>query len=148
MNRFAISTIGFTKTTAENFFERLLRSGVKTVYDVRLNNTSQLAGFAKAKDLEYLLEKIGKIKYAHLPVLAPTSEMLNSYKKQKGDWDVYEARFLNLMEDRRIEQRLTPEMFDASCLLCSEDKPHQCHRRLVCEYLNEKWGNALEVRHL
>lgn len=148
MIRSKVSTIGFTKTTAEGFFERLLKSGTKTVFDVRLNNSSQLAGFAKAKDLKYLLEKIGQMKYVHLPILAPTSEMLTSYKKEKGDWSIYQTRFLNLMQEREIEKRLTPEMLQASCLLCSEDKPHHCHRRLVCEYLNEKWGNVLEVCHL
>ena len=74
--------------------------------------------------------------------------MLKAFKKDKGDWGVYEGRFLQLMEQRRIEQRLKPEEFDGACLLCSEAKPHHCHRRLVCEYLNNKWDSALNVRHL
>ena len=147
MTHSSISTIGFTKTTAEGFFGRLLKSNVKTLIDVRLNNTSQLAGFAKAKDLEYLLKKIGNIRYSHLPILAPTADILTAYKKEKGDWALYEQRFLNLMSDRKIESRLTPEMLDGACLLCSEDKPHHCHRRLVAEYLKEKWGDV-EIQHL
>jgi len=143
-----VSTIGFTKTTAEGFFERLLNSGVKKVVDVRLHNTSQLAGFAKADDLSYFLKKIGGIQYAHEPLLAPTDAMLKAYKKEKGDWGAYEARFLTLMSERQIEHRLRPEMLNAACLLCSEATPHHCHRRLVCEYLNEKWDGALVVRHL
>jgi len=143
-----VSTIGFTKTTAAGFFERLLNAGVKKVVDVRLHNTSQLAGFAKADDLAYFLRKIGGIEYVHQPLLAPTDPMLKAYKKEKGDWDAYEERFLGLMSERHIEARLKPEMFDGACLLCSEATPHRCHRRLVCEYLNEKWGGALEVRHL
>jgi uncharacterized protein (DUF488 family) len=143
-----VSTIGFTKTTAEGFFERLLRSKVRSVLDVRLNNTSQLAGFAKAKDLKYLLSKIGDIKYQHLPILAPTGDILTAFKKEKGDWSLYESRFLRLMAERRVEDRLKPEMLDQACLLCSEDTPHYCHRRLVCEYLNDKWGNVLRVNHL
>ena len=74
--------------------------------------------------------------------------MLKAYKKEKGDWGAYEQRFLGLMKERQIEQRFKPEMFEGACLLCSEDKPHHCHRRLVCEYLNEKWDGALEVHHL
>ena len=143
-----VSTIGFTKTTAEGFFERLLRSGVKRVVDVRLHNTSQLAGFAKSDDLAYFLKKIGGIEYAHQPLLAPTGAMLKAYKKEKEDWDAYEARFMTLMAERQIENRLGPEMLDGSCLLCSEPTPHHCHRRLVCEYLNDKWNGALSVRHL
>jgi len=143
-----ISTIGFTKTTAEGFFERLLKSGVKRVVDVRLRNTSQLAGFAKSDDLAYFLKKIGGIEYAHQPLLAPTDAMLKAYKKEKGDWDAYEARFMALMAQRQIENRLRPEMLEGTCLLCSEATPHHCHRRLVCEYLNDKWNGALTVRHL
>ena len=143
-----VSTIGFTKTTAEGFFERLLKSGVKRVVDVRLHNTSQLAGFAKSDDLAYFLKKIGGIEYAHQPLLAPTDAMLKAYKKEKGDWDAYEARFMALMAQRQIENRLRPEMLEGTCLLCSEATPHHCHRRLVCEYLNDKWNGALTVRHL
>jgi uncharacterized protein (DUF488 family) len=143
-----VSTIGFTKTNAEGFFERLLRAGVKKVVDVRLHNTSQLAGFAKADDLAYFLKKIGGIQYVHQPLLAPTDPMLKAYKKEKGDWGAYEQRFLGLMSERQIENRFKPEMFDGACLLCSEDKPHHCHRRLVCDYLNEKWNGALDVHHL
>lgn len=143
-----VATIGFTKTNAKGFFERLLKSGVKKVVDVRLNNTSQLSGFAKANDLEYFLDKIGGIKYAHQPMLAPTDSMLRAYKKEKGDWREYEIKFLKLMSDRKIENQLKPEMFESVCLLCSEDTPHHCHRRLVVEYLNNKWGGALSVKHL
>lgn len=143
-----VSTIGFTKTTAEGFFERLLDAGVKKVVDVRLHNTSQLAGFAKANDLAYLLKRIGGIEYVHQPLLAPTDPMLKAYKKEKGDWQTYEGRFLELMSERRVEARLRPEMLDGACLLCSEATPHHCHRRLVCEYLNEKWTGALDVCHL
>ena len=148
MPKIAVSTIGFTRTTAEGFFERLLESGVKRVVDVRLHNTSQLAGFAKFDDLAYFLKKIGGIDYMHQPLLAPTDAMLKAYKKEKGDWDAYEARFMTLMAERQIENFLGPEMLDRTCLLCSEATPHHCHRRLVCEYLNDKWDGALSVRHL
>lgn len=148
MTKAKVSTIGFTKTTAEGFFDRLLKAGVKKVVDVRLHNTSQLAGFAKADDLAYFLKKIGGIQYMHQPLLAPTDPMLKAYKKEKGDWRAYEERFLGLMAERQIENRFKADMFDGACLLCSEDKPHHCHRRLVCEYLNKKWDDALEVHHL
>lgn len=143
-----ISTIGFTKTNAAHFFGRLIDADVKLVIDVRLNNTSQLAGFAKADDLPYFLSKLGGIRYVHKPELAPTDTMLKEYKKEKGDWILYEQRFLGLMQSRRIEEKFRPEMFEGACLLCSEDKPHHCHRRLVCDYLNGKWGGSLSVRHL
>ncbi|WP_316185328.1 DUF488 domain-containing protein [Bradyrhizobium sp. SZCCHNRI1003] len=148
MGKAKVSTIGFTKTTAEGFFERLLKAGVKKIVDVRLHNTSQLSGFAKADDLAYFLKSIGEIKYVHEPLLAPTDPMLKAYKKERGDWSAYEKRFLALMAERHVEKCFKPEMFDGACFLCSEDAPHHCHRRLVCEYLNEKWDGVLDVRHL
>jgi uncharacterized protein (DUF488 family) len=144
----SVATIGFTKSTAERFFERLIGAGVRRVIDVRLHNTSQLAGFAKADDLGYLLGKIGGIDYVHEPLLAPTDDILTAYKKEKGDWAEYQRRFLDLMAERRIEDRLKPESLAGACLLCSEATADHCHRRLVCEYLNDKWGGRLEVRHL
>lgn len=142
-----VFTIGFTKTSAESFFGRIQKAGVRKLVDVRLNNVSQLAGFAKRDDLRYFLEALCGIEYAHRPELAPSQEMLEAYKKQKGQWADYEKRFLQLIADRRIEETIPREAIDGSCLLCSEDKPHHCHRRLVAEYLNTQWG-GLEIVHL
>ncbi len=148
MNSTPVATIGFTKSTAERFFERLLAADVTKVIDVRLHNTSQLAGFAKAEDLAYLLGKVGGIGYGHEPLLAPTDDILTAYKKEKGDWGEYRSRFLSLMAERKIENRLKPDALAGACLLCSEATPDHCHRLLVCEYLNGKWGGRLTVRHL
>jgi uncharacterized protein (DUF488 family) len=142
-----VFTIGFTKKTAQRFFDLLRTSGAKRIVDVRLNNVSQLAGFAKKEDLAFFLKEICGMDYVHLPVLAPTQEMLDQYKKQRGDWQTYEARFLELMRQRRIEETLPRDVIGDGCLLCSEDKPHHCHRRLVAEYLRQHWG-SIEVAHL
>jgi uncharacterized protein (DUF488 family) len=142
-----VFTIGFTKTSAESFFSRLQKAGVKKVLDVRLNNVSQLAGFAKKNDLRYFLKAIGGIDYAHEPQLAPTKELLDAYKKNGGEWAEYEKQFLALMGDRQVEQTVPRVSIDGACLLCSEDKPQHCHRRLVVEYLQSKWG-GLDVAHL
>jgi uncharacterized protein (DUF488 family) len=142
-----LHTIGFTKKTAKNFFELLMSAGVKTVIDVRLNNVSQLAGFSKKPDLEYFLKAIGGIEYIHRVDLAPTQDILDQYKKQKGDWNTYEELFLSLMEKRQIETKIDPKILENACLLCSEPTAHQCHRRLVAEYLQGKLGN-LKINHL
>ncbi len=140
-------TIGFTQKTAQKFFETLKKAGVKRVIDTRLNNVSQLAGFAKKSDLQYFLKTIADMDYIHLLDLAPTKEILDEYKKKKGDWATYEQKFLQLIANRQIEQKVSPEQMDNACLLCSEAKPHRCHRRLVAEYLNQKWDN-LNICHL
>jgi uncharacterized protein (DUF488 family) len=140
-------TIGFTKKNAQQFFDTLMKSGVKRVIDTRLNNVSQLAGFAKREDLKYFLRMIGNIEYIHLLELAPTKDILDTYKKEGGDWETYEKKFLQLMSDRKIEERISPDILQGGCLLCSEAKPHHCHRRLVAEYLNKKWGNV-KICHL
>jgi uncharacterized protein (DUF488 family) len=140
-------TIGFTKKPAEIFFGRLKEAGVRRLIDVRLNNVSQLAGFTKREDLRYFSNAIGNIDYLHAPDLAPTADILDSYKKHKGDWALYERQFLDLIEARHIERHFQPEMFDSGCLLCSEEQPHHCHRRLVAEYLKKHWGNV-EIEHI
>jgi uncharacterized protein (DUF488 family) len=142
-----IFTIGFTRKSAEAFFTELKDAGVKRLVDVRLNNTSQLAGFTKKDDLQYFTRAICGIDYIHVPELAPTAEILDAFKKRKGDWRVYEEQFLDLMRSRRIEETVSRDLIDGGCLLCSEEKPDHCHRRLVAEYLRDKWGD-IEIVHL
>jgi uncharacterized protein (DUF488 family) len=140
-------TIGFTGKTAEQFFTRLQQAGVRTLIDTRLNNVSQLAGFAKRRDLEYFLKVITGIAYVHDTELAPTDEILDAYKKKKISWDEYENRFNELLERRAPETRRPPSDFDHACLLCSEPTPDHCHRRLVAERLKRAWPR-IEVLHL
>ena len=142
-----VYTIGFTKKPASVFFELLRESGAKRLVDVRLNNVSQLAGFAKKGDLEYFLRKICRMKYVHMPELAPTAEMLDDYRKGRRDWATYERQFLSLIDERGISKLGIKRTIANSCLLCSEDKPERCHRRLVAEYLDRHWGDV-EVVHL
>lgn len=140
-------TIGFTGKSAERFFGLLENAGVRHLVDVRLRNTSQLSGFAKASDLKYFLRRVSGIEYSHHSELAPTDELLDGYKKEKGTWAEYERKFLELMASRSIESTLVREELRDACLLCSEDKPTECHRRLVAEYLKDKWGD-IEIGHL
>ncbi|WP_254444756.1 DUF488 family protein [Anabaena sp. UHCC 0187] len=141
-------TIGFTQKKAEQFFETLIKSGVKRVIDTRLNNVSQLAGFAKKSDLEYFLQKIGGIEYIHILDLAPTKDILDAYKKKEITWDSYEQKFNQLITQRQIERKLSIDIIDKSCLLCSELKPHNCHRRLVAEYLQTHLEKTIKIHHL
>ena len=140
-------TIGFTKKSAETFFSRLQIAGVRKVVDVRLNNNSQLAGFSKRDDLAYFLRTIGGIGYRHTLPLAPTAELLDRYRKVDHDWEGYERDFRTLIAGRQVERSFTPTEMDGACLLCSEDKPHRCHRRIVAEYLRDSW-NDVEIVHL
>jgi len=142
-----VFTVGFTKKSAAEFFEKLRDAGVKRVVDVRLNNVSQLAGFSKRDDLQYFLKEILHIDYVQAPLLCPTQDLLDAYRKSKGRWEDYERDFLRLMQERHIEKRIDPSLLAGGCLLCSEDKPHHCHRRLVVEYLQGHWGN-LSIKHI
>jgi uncharacterized protein (DUF488 family) len=143
-----IYSIGFTQKTAARFFGLLRQSGIRRLVDVRLNNISQLAGFAKRDDLAYFLREICGIEYVHVPLLAPTQEILDKYKKQKGTWEEYERRFLDLMNQRHVETELDRDLFAVpAVLLCSEPTAEQCHRRLVLEYLSGTWGD-IQSLHL
>ncbi len=143
-----IYSIGFTKKTAQQFFGLLRGAGIKRLLDVRLNNVSQLAGFAKREDLAFFLKEICGADYLHQTLLAPTQEMLDGYKKKGGSWEDYERQFLSLIAEREIETQLDRSLFAIpTALLCSESTAEHCHRRLVLDYLSEKWGD-LKVIHL
>jgi len=143
-----IYTIGFAKKTAAQFFGALKAAGITRLVDVRLNNSSQLAGFTKRDDLPYFLQQICDAEYVHESQLAPTQEILDDFKKRKGSWEEYERRFLALMAERNIEETLPRELFEEpAVLLCSEPTAEHCHRRLVAQYLESKWGD-IEIIHL
>lgn len=139
-------TIGFTRKSAAEFFGLLRDAGVKRVLDVRLNNVSQLAGFAKKDDLEYFLRELVGIGYQHLPELAPTQELIDLARKEK-DWKRWETGYRRLIGSRKVERSVSREQLDGACLLCSEDRPDHCHRRILADYLGEHFP-GLEVKHL
>ena len=142
-----VFTIGFTKKSAREFFGKLRRPGLSRLVDVRLNNVSQLAGFSKRDDLQFFCEAILSIGYLHVPELAPTQAMLDEFKKDHGNWQEYEKEFLDLMAERKVEDAVAREVINGGCLLCSEATPENCHRRLVAEYLQSKWG-GVEIEHI
>jgi len=146
--RVTLYTIGFTKSTAAHFFGRLRAAGVRRLLDVRLHNTSTLAGFTKRDDLAYFLREIMAAEYHHLPLLAPTSEMLKAYQSKQVAWDDYAAQYVALLDERDVAATLDPALFTGpSVLLCSETTPEHCHRRLIAEHLAAAWG-TLEILHL
>lgn len=145
MNTF---TIGFTQKGAQKFFTLLRASHVNHLIDVRLNNISQLAGFAKRDDLKYFLRELCGISYLHEPDLAPTKQILDAYKKGNMPWEKYEDEFLALLAKRNIERIARDLPLEHGCLLCSEHQPHHCHRRLVVEYINNTTDLSIRVKHL
>ena len=142
-----IFTIGCAGKNAREFFTILKQASIKKVIDVRLYNTSQLAGFTKRQDIEYLLPAIIGADYVHLPMMAPTKQLLNGYKKRLISWQQYETQFKAILTRRQIERHIKPEDTDMACFLCSEAKADNCHRRLVAEYLAKVWQNV-SIHHL
>jgi len=140
-----IYTIGFTGKSAKEFFTKLEDAKVKRILDIRLKNTSQLAGFAKKDDLKYFLMKINGIEYLHIPELAPTENIMESYKKKKINWKEYEMNLNMLLAERKVEDKMRNVLSEGDCLLCSEEKPDFCHRRLVAEYLQKKLGGCTVI---
>jgi uncharacterized protein YeaO (DUF488 family) len=140
-------TIGFTEKTAEKFFTLLKKAGVKKILDVRINNISQLAGFAKGKDLAYFAKAIINADYEHNVDLAPTKELLKNFRDKKVTWAQYEVEYINILNKRNILKKIDFKKLDEACLLCSEHDPDMCHRRLLAEYL-KKANPEIEIIHL
>ncbi|WP_233834416.1 DUF488 domain-containing protein [Paraburkholderia sp. ZP32-5] len=143
-----VASIGFTGKPARKFFDLLKGAHVRTVLDIRLNNTSQLAGFAKRQDLPYFLENLCNTAYVEVPELAPEPDLLKRYQAKKLSWENLRDEYFELIARRRVESNLDIALFESGCLLCSEHLPHHCHRALALEYLNSHWNNRLAITHL
>lgn len=141
-------TIGFTKKSAEQFFNLLRNNNVKQLVDVRISNSSQLAGFAKGKDLEFFVKEICHIPYKHFTDFAPTKELLDQWHKQEVTWEDYVKVYTDLLKNRDVLRKYGVKSFDGSCFLCSEDTPEQCHRRLLAEYLQKHSKEKVSIVHL
>lgn len=143
-----IYTIGFAGKSAGTFFGLLRDSGIKRLIDIRLNNTSQLAGFTKADNLPFFLKEICDAEYVHETLLAPTEQLLTRLKKEKGTWEAFERAYNLLLAERNVSERLDRILFDRpSVLLCSESTADKCHRRLAAEYLKRHW-KEITIIHL
>jgi uncharacterized protein (DUF488 family) len=140
-------TIGFTNKSAQKFFELLKKNEVKKIIDTRINNTSQLSGFAKGSDLAYFAKEIGNMDYLHKLDFAPTKELLEKYRKGIITWEEYETEYLNLLDTRKVGNKINVEELHQNCLLCSEHTPEKCHRRLLAEYIKAHFNNV-EIIHL
>lgn len=138
-------TIGFTKKSAKEFFELLMKNKIKKVIDIRLNNKSQLSGFAKHDDLIYFLKIIGNIEYIYQPDYAPTKELLEAYRKKIINWEEYEKKYFEILNQNL--KTTDYSFFNDSCLLCSEELPKYCHRRLLAEYLAGQ-NRQINIIHL
>jgi uncharacterized protein (DUF488 family) len=141
-----IFTIGFSQKSAEEFFNLLTKNKIKKLVDIRLNNKSQLAGFANAKHLPYFL-KLHNIEYEYRPELAPSKELLNGYKDKAVSWEEYIKIYNQLLIDRDILKNISVEDFNNAVLLCSEPTAEQCHRRLMAEYIADNFKNT-KIGHL
>ena len=144
----SVFSLGFTKKTAEQFFALLRDNQVKTVLDVRLNNVSQLAGFAKRDDLRFFLHEIGNIDYVAMPDWAPTDGLMKQFKNGDIVAERFQDDFWALLAQRNIERDVSLSLLEHGCLLCSEHEPHRCHRRLVLEYLQQHVDLNLHITHL
>jgi uncharacterized protein (DUF488 family) len=142
-----VFTIGYAGKNAREFFTILRQANITKVIDVRLYNTSQLAGFTKKRDIEFFLRSIVGAKYTHLPIMAPTKQLLNDYKKGLINWQQYETQFKSIITERQIEKHIMPQDMDMACFLCSEATADNCHRRLVAEHLAKHLQNV-SIVHL
>ena len=142
-------TIGFTQKSAATFFGLLRQNGIQRLVDIRISPQGQLSGFARQEDLPYFLDElVDHCQYIHMPLLAPTKDLLHAYRGDR-DWPHYRTCFEALMDERHIPAVLDRSGFETfrSCLLCSEAAPEMCHRRLVAERLASHWP-GVEVMHL
>lgn len=143
-------TIGFTKKNAEQFFELLKSHNVDILIDTRISNNSQLAGFTKADDLKYFLDKIANIEYSYRPDFAPTKELLKDWRSKKINWGQYEIEYKFIQERNGAYKKFLEDYsaYANPCILCSEATPEYCHRRLLANMIKDEFPEEVEIEHL
>ncbi len=141
-----VYTIGFAQKSLKDFIQLLKDNEVTRVVDIRLNNTSQLSGFAKKNDLAYILELV-TIDYTHELTLAPTQKLVSNYRKKKIPWEEFKEAYTQLLEERNIKETFDFNRDETICFLCSEHEPYHCHRTIAAEYLKEHQQD-LNIVHL
>lgn len=141
-----IFTIGSNRKSAETFFELLRRNNVRFLLDIRLKNTSQLAGFAKGNDLEYFTKRILGIGYRHDVRFAPDEGLFENRKAKGLSMDQFALKFREILNERNMKKILLDEyadVMDGICLICSEEDHRECHRSVVAGYVTEVFGGKV-----
>lgn len=143
-----IYSIGFSKKSAEEFFSLIKESKITKIIDIRRHNKSQLAGFSKGNDLKYFLRVICGAEYEHILSLAPSESLLNKYKKD-FDWEYYQNKYNELLSNPNLKNSFEKILDNNNviCLLCSENEPDKCHRRLLLEYIKNNVED-IKIVHL
>ena len=140
-------TIGYTKKSAEKFFEIMSDNKIEIVADVRLYNSTQLAGFSKSVDLQYFLKKICGCNYIALKQLAPNPSLFENYKNGKTTWNEYEKIYNKFLDTQANLDFFYAFKNKRICILCAESTPEHCHRRLIAEKISKTHDNV-KITHL
>jgi len=132
-----VYTIGTQGMHDAPFLQLLREHQVDAVIDVRLRNEGRYYRFASGKHIRALVEQDG-IAYRHELAFAPTSAMRKVYEVY-GDWAAYELTYDCLKDEREMGTLWGEEYsrFTNPCLLCAEELPDRCHRRLLAEHLGK-----------
>jgi len=138
-------TIGYTKKSAEKFFGIISENKIEIVADVRLYNSTQLAGFSKSWDLKYFLKQICNCSYIEMQEFAPTRSLFDNYKKGYIKWHEYERVYNEFLNTRANLDFFGAFQNKRICLLCAEDTPECCHRRLLAEKIAITYDNVTIV---
>ena len=139
--------MGLQGNRLRTFTYFLKSAGVEKIIDTRLNPASQLAGFAKGQDLKFIADKIAGIIYEHNSDFTPTKDLLFRYRGKQITWQQYKQAYLDLLDVRKVAQKIDTFTLKNSCLLCSEHSPEKCDRRLLAEYL-KRVRNEIKIIHL
>ena len=142
-----IFTIGYTKKSAREFFGLIKANEIDVLVDVRLYNNTQLAGFSKSRDLEFFLAALCGCGYVWAKQFAPSPALFNDYKSGQIDWAACEAVYRDFLNAHTGLDFFRLYRNKRICLLCAEETPECCHRRLLAEKIADEYDGT-EITHL
>lgn len=135
------------KKSAQEFFNIINDNKIDILADIRLYNSTQLAGFSKSQDLKYFLKQICNCNYIALQEFAPTRSLFDNYKKGYIEWNEYEKIYNDFLNTHAKLDFFVAFQDKRICLLCAEDTPKCCHRRLLAEKIANTYDSVV-ITHL
>ena len=142
-------TIGYEGRSLEEYLNRLLIFGVRTLCDVRKNAYSQKYGFSKVQ-LQPACEGVG-IKYIHIPELGIESDQRQALYSQ-ADYDLLFENYRKTVLARNDEQlERIVKLIDKDervALTCFEKNVNQCHRTQIARKIMRKTDITFDFKEI
>jgi len=137
----------YQSKSIDDLISQLKSHNISTLVDVREIPISRKKGFSKTVFSEYL-NKNG-IEYIHLKKLGSPKNIRKELKQNKDYFSFFEKYLEYIQLHKNIINDLYKIILEKNCcIMCYEDLPFKCHRKIICDEIKKMDGNGLKIEHL